>query len=117
MKKITLLVCLCVIMFAACEDTADDGNGSFSDDSINIVKVEAKALLSPYSEDFNSETALTARTVAGGANDFAFRLGAALLKDLGDSNFVCSPYSVWLPLAALVNATDYGFLQRIFDKC
>jgi serpin B len=92
-------------MFAACEDTADKGKGS-SDDSINFVNVKASELLSPYGEDPSGETALSAKAVAGGANDFAFRLGAALLKNSGDKNFVCSPYSVWLPLAALVNATD-----------
>ena len=43
---------------------------------------------------------------AAGANDFAFRLSKALLKSNGKKSFVCSPYSVWLPLAALVNATD-----------
>ena len=52
------------------------------------------------------DSSLEARKVADGANDFAFRLGSALVKNTGDSNFVCSPYSVWLPLAALVNATD-----------
>ena len=46
------------------------------------------------------------RSAAKGANDFAFRLGAALLAENADDNFVCSPVSVWLPLAALVNATD-----------
>ena len=49
----------------------------------------------------------SAQTVAGGANDFAFRLSATLLADEpGSGNFICSPYSVWLPLAALVNATN-----------
>ena len=43
---------------------------------------------------------------AVGANDFAFRLGCALLAKNGNKNFVSSPYSVWLPLAALVNATN-----------
>ena len=42
---------------------------------------------------------------AEGANDFAFRLSKALLQNNGKKNFVSSPYSVWLPLAALVNAT------------
>lgn len=48
----------------------------------------------------------TAATVARGANDFAFRLSAALVAEKQEQNFVCSPYSVWMPLAALVNATD-----------
>ena len=47
-----------------------------------------------------------AQTVAQGANDFAFRLSAALSAEIGNENFLCSPYSVWMPLAALVNATD-----------
>jgi serpin B len=101
-NKTMLLVCLCIIMFAACEDPADDGKGPFTDDSINIVKVEARDLLVPvYGEDIPE-----VKAVAIGANDFAFRLGAALVEKAGDKNFVCSPYSVWLPLAALVNATD-----------
>ncbi|GBU29039.1 serine proteinase inhibitor [Treponema sp. R8-4-B8] len=75
----------------------EDNNSSFS-----IVKVTAKALLAPeYGEDNQ-----TLRTAARGANDFAFRLSAALAQNAGDENFVCSPYSVWMPLAALVNATD-----------
>jgi len=48
----------------------------------------------------------SAIAVANGANDFAFRLSAALLKDVGYENFVVSPYSAWMPLAALVNATS-----------
>jgi len=44
--------------------------------------------------------------VARGANDFAFRLSTALLENIEYENFVVSPYSVWLPLAALVNATN-----------
>jgi serpin B len=39
--------------------------------------------------------------------DFAFHLGAELCAGAqGIDNFVYSPLSVWLPLAALVNATD-----------
>jgi len=44
--------------------------------------------------------------VARGANDFAFRLSAALLADMGDENFIASPFSVWMPLAALANVTN-----------
>ena len=42
-----------------------------------------------------------------GANGFAFRLTRALLEEKGEGkNLVTSPYSVWLPLAALSNASD-----------
>jgi serpin B len=51
-----------------------------------------------------------ARSVAAGANDFAFRLSAALAKQNGTTgNMVCSPLSVWLPLTALVNAVDVQY--------
>lgn len=42
---------------------------------------------------------------AWGANQFAFQLSAELLKERDNTeNFVCSPYSVWLSLAALSGA-------------
>lgn len=44
---------------------------------------------------------------ADGANGFAFRLTRALLEEKSEGdNLVTSPYSVWLPLAALSNAAD-----------
>jgi serpin B len=49
----------------------------------------------------------SAQEAAKGANDFAFRFSSALVSEMNENdNFVCSPYSVWLPLAALLNATD-----------
>jgi len=93
-----LLLCLCVIgLFAACSsDVHGYGN------SINVVNVKAIDLLAPVYGERDS----AAEKAATGANDFAFRLSAALVKNAGNGNFVCSPYSVWLPLAALLNATD-----------
>ena len=68
---------------------------------INIVATEGQELIAPYGLPNPA-----AKTVASGANDFAFRLSAALAEEVGDENFVCSPYSVWMPLAALINAMD-----------
>lgn len=58
-----------------------------------------------------------AQTAARGANAFAFRFSRQLLKESSDQtgNFVCSPYSVWLPLAALVNATDASSREELLD--
>jgi len=67
-----------------------------------VETLVAKALIDP-TRDGQSDAATA---VATGANAFAFKLSAALAKDAGNDNFVCSPYSVWLPLAALLNATD-----------
>jgi len=65
-----------------------------------VFKVTAKELAAPNTAD------PAAKTVAVGANDFAFRLGAKLAERVQGQNFVFSPYSVWMPFAALVNATD-----------
>jgi len=47
--------------------------------------------------------------IARAANEFSFALAAELAQTTGNENFVVSPYSVWLPLAALLNATDDAF--------
>ncbi|MCL2170380.1 MAG: serpin family protein, partial [Defluviitaleaceae bacterium] len=47
------------------------------------------------------------------ANDFAFRLTSTLLGASGDGNFVLSPFSVWLPLAALANVTCEELLPEL----
>jgi serine protease inhibitor len=44
--------------------------------------------------------------IAGSTNAFALRLTQELRQRSTTENFVCSPYSVYLPLAALVNATS-----------
>jgi len=88
------LVCVCALLMSC------PGGAKNNDDFFSIVNVTAKTLQAPeYGED---DPAI--KTAARGANDFAFRLSAALAKNAGDENFVCSPYSVWMPLAALVNA-------------
>jgi len=43
-------------------------------------------------------------SAAAGANAFAFRLCAELMKKAGDSNLIFSPFSTWTVLAALLGA-------------
>ena len=79
--------------------------------SVSMLNAEAKELEAPkYGEQEEN-----VRAAAGGANDFAFRLSAALVKNTGYSSFVCSPYSVWLPLAALVNATGARYKDALLS--
>jgi len=52
---------------------------------------------------------------AAGANDFAFRLSKELLKSSGKGNFLCSPFSAWMPLAALTNAADAASRPALLD--
>ena len=99
--SIALVGILVVSLLAGC---ATNPPTNSSNSAINMINLTAKELLEPEygEEDF------AAKTVAGGANDFAFQLSAALAERVGNDNFVCSPYSVWIPLAALVNAADDG---------
>lgn len=85
-------------------DNAPEGNPvDSSDDSVvRIANVEARALTPSTPGEQDKETA----AIISGANDFAFDLSEALMNDAEDENFVYSPISVWLPLAALTNAMD-----------
>jgi len=68
---------------------------------LSVLQVDAAPLISTEWRENDSQ----ARIAARGANDFAFRLSAALAQNAGNESFVVSPYSVWLPLAALLNGT------------
>jgi serpin B len=48
-------------------------------------------------------------------NEFALKLSAELAKSTDNDNFVCSPFSVWLPLAALVNGTDSAHKAQLLE--
>ena len=98
-NRAALLVSLCIIVsLTACASRAQDNSHMLTRVSIE----NARALEAPvYGE---RDTGVGAAT--NGLNDFAFRLSAALIENYSSDNFVYSPFSAWLPLAALVNATD-----------
>ena len=79
-----------------------ENTGGGTAEAVSIMNLMAADLLSPGDEGENPAT----QNAAKGANDFAFKMSALLAEDAGDENLVCSPFSVWLPLAALLNATD-----------
>ncbi|MDR1703958.1 MAG: hypothetical protein LBS19_04645 [Clostridiales bacterium] len=87
-----------------------ESNKQPSSGAVKVFPVKAAGLISP---GFNQDEA--SRLVAAGANDFAFRLSSALLEHADGENFVCSPFSVWLPLAALANAADAESLPALLD--
>ena len=98
-SAVAILLCLCaVVSLPACKRLSPLPRPAAS---INTI-ISVKKLEAPVYGHRDS----AAENAAKGANAFAFRFGSELVKNTGDSNFVCSPYSVWLPLAALVNATD-----------
>lgn len=67
----------------------------------------AKPLLAPDYENAQPKTA------GGGANAFTLALVQKLHKK--GENMVVSPFSVWLTLAALANATDASALPQLLD--
>ena len=104
-KMIAVLLCLLlgILPMAGCAPVAAVGGAGEERAAASVAAVNAGN--THDAPDYNVPDSAAA-TAAAGANDFAFRLSAALVKDAGNSNFVISPYSVWIPLAALVNATD-----------
>ena len=97
------------LLFSCDVNGKPDDNDNDNDGSINIATVAAKALLAPEYGEIDP----AAKTAAAGANDFAFRLNAVLVKNNRGNNFVYSPYSVWMPLAALVNAADAHYTDAL----
>jgi serpin B len=104
MKKVSVKFAAVSIMLlaAGCSLNTEGTNNGKPNRSgpIEVAQVTAKDLLAPDAESSS------AQDIARGANDFAFRFASKLAENFEDKNFVCSPYSVWLPLAALVNATE-----------
>ncbi|MGF7141867.1 serpin B [Anaerotaenia torta] len=94
-KKVFICLLMASVIFTGC--TANNNA------AVHLVSVKnVKELRAPV----YGEQSAFATVVSKGANEFAFQLSAALSERARDNNFICSPYSVWLPLAALVNAAD-----------
>jgi len=121
------VITMMVLSFAACASPAEGDNVSMDNgtnmdsntnntitenaETMHVVEIEAKELLAPSYEVADPASG----TIARGANDFAFRLSSELVKEAGNDNFVFSPFSVWLPLAALANATDAENKPALLD--
>jgi len=111
-SAISLFVCLCAVLsLVSCAITGKNSSAINANNVLKVYNVEAKALEAPRYSHPSPNIIAAARA----ANDFAFRLSAELVKNVGYENFVCSPYSVWLPLAALVNATDAKNKPALLD--
>lgn len=102
MKKTFAILWLlsAAVFLAGCNTGVNGGNDEYT--AIKIVPVVPKAL-----QKTEGGVNQAAQLAARGANDFAFRLSAALAAQNGAAkNMVCSPLSVWIPLTALVNAVN-----------
>lgn len=83
-----------------------------TDKKESVTRLELSA--AGYQSPFGNESA-TAQTAAKGANAFALEMGSTLYKEYKGENFICSPFSLWLPLAALLNTTDEEGTQKLLQ--
>ncbi|MDR1069517.1 MAG: hypothetical protein LBL37_01850, partial [Gracilibacteraceae bacterium] len=101
MQKLPIAIAMTLALTASCAPTPTPAPGGPVPAAVFRDEPAAAApLIAP------AEESEAAALVAAGANDFAFRLSAALARQAEGENLICSPFSVWLPLAALANATD-----------
>lgn len=54
--------------------------------------------------------------VTKGINEFAFRFSKELAKGKENTNYINSPFSVWLPLAALISGTDKRYQEELLNS-
>jgi serpin B len=104
MKGKTLLLVpglLILLAWSGCSTRIGGGDSGGEDTVYNAVKVIPVSPKELQRPEYGGPS-----PASGGADDFAFRLSAALAKQAGAENMVCSPLSVWISLAALVNAAD-----------
>jgi serpin B len=104
-----LLISTFIIMSVGC--ASNDTQTPITGNPVSIVQVDAAPLQTPVPGQHTPADEIAAR----GANDFAFRLSALLAQDVGDDNLIVSPYSIWLPLAALLNATHEAYQDALLE--
>ncbi len=112
--KKAALSCLCLLLCAAllgCSD-APAGTDTYESAVLAVVPVSDNGFPDP---SFGRNEEKTAAASAG-ANNFAFRLSALLAEQAGEGNLVCSPFSVWISLAALVGSTDNQYKGTLLES-
>ncbi|MDO4333959.1 MAG: serpin family protein [Eubacteriales bacterium] len=101
------------------EQTASDDGRQNQQEDTAAADAETSAEEQTQTEGTQAELEQTG-TDSGqntdGANGFAFRFTKAILEEKAEGdNLIVSPYSVWLPLAALSNATEEGAREELLS--
>jgi len=107
MKRIFLGLLAVAIMLVL---SACNGQEGF-DDVVGSVEVSPEPLASFVATLPRTQSP----SIAHGANDFAFRLTTEMLSMHPEDNFIMSPFSVWLPLAAVANVTNEDLLPQLLE--
>ncbi|MDL2215668.1 hypothetical protein LJB77_01125 [Ruminococcaceae bacterium OttesenSCG-928-N02] len=83
-------------------------------DDNRAVQVDVQPDVLPAEDLINENPA--AQQAAQAANEFAFRFSENMLVNTQTGeNFICSPYSAYLPLAALMNATQQEYHPALLE--
>jgi serpin B len=101
-KKAVTIICICLLCVCAVScsrGVITDGGGA-----------RLRALTDI------SDIIVLRGTPAADPNDFAFRLASVLAQGVGNENMVFSPFSVWLPLAALTEAADQRYRREQMES-
>lgn len=102
------------------QETTEADAGTLAEESEaqtepETVGQEEKTEAENGSADSSAEPSADTR-YEDGANGFAFRFTEKLLSQKAEGeNLIASPYSVWLPLAALANGTDEGAKEELLS--
>ena len=106
MKRIISIIMASLLLLSLAACSAELGNITNTGKAFAALNLTAAPLLEPQWDK---------ETPAVNTNDFAFNLSAELVKKAGNGNFVCSPFSVWMPLAALVNGTKTPYKTQLLE--
>ena len=113
MRRFWILILAAMLLgLASCASHTQEPPGLDMEGVAGIVPVDVTPLSSIVNLDFSEPLN---PSISQGANDFAFRLAHAMMNMHNDDNFVMSPMSVWLPLAALANATNPELLSDLLE--
>lgn len=106
---------------AGVQETAAEDAGTLTDESAAQADPETDGQEGESDAENGSADSTAEPTVDSryedGANGFAFRFTERLLSQKAEGeNLIVSPYSVWLPLAALANGTDEAAKEELLSS-
>lgn len=115
MKKRAVILLLAGVLAAQTVLLGACGSGAAEAGSLSeTVTAEAKSL--PETVTADTEVPAVQAGKEDGANGFAFRFTKEMLAQKAEGeNLIVSPYSVWLPLAALANGTDEAAKEALLS--
>lgn len=112
-KRYTAGICLGLaagmVLFAGCSA------GAVPEDAVSPPAEEIIAGDVRENEEQHEQQRVAAPDIAEQMNVFSFTMGSTLYQEYEGENFVNSPLSLWIPLAALLNATEESVREEVLS--